>query len=162
MFLDGSINVVLTAAKVSYIFKNADYPDAYGVAEISGKASLFHYTDAEPSAEKFNISLEIHGRSASQMRQAYEKESRRPFPMNDPINEITDDVIGILVKVTTKTGRYTMLQGSLFLNPAQFDKLVGNLATGMEMMFYFRQSIQSQSYLIGTVEFCSMNIEPQL
>jgi len=83
MFSDGYINVVLTAAKVSYRFENAEYPDAYGVAEISGKASLWRYSDAEPSAEKLDISLQSHGELASQARKASENHSGWRAPMNE-------------------------------------------------------------------------------
>ena len=153
MVKDGSIHVVLTAATVTYTFENADHPDAYGVAEISGKATLFSYSEAEPLPQKFDISVQVHGRSAAQVHKASDG-------WKGVMNEIVDDVIGILVRVTTTSGRYTMLQGSLFLNSAQFDKLTGNLATGMEIKFYFRQSVKSESYLIGSVEFCTINIEP--
>ena len=55
----GTIDVAVTEGYVSYV-ATGDDPDAHGVAEISGNASLLRFSDAEPS--KFQISLAILGR----------------------------------------------------------------------------------------------------
>ena len=69
------------------------------------------------------------------------------------MNEITDndDVIGILFKagVDKKYEKIGVRRGYLYLRPAQFDKLIGNLTTGTEIRFYTRQGVQSECDLIG-------------
>ena len=112
------IDVAVTKANVGYIAEGAD-PDAHGVAEISGNASLLHLTDAEPS--KFQISLAILGKSASQAKREADQE-KRPWP--DMMREITDndDAIGILFKTGVK--EFELRRGYLYLHPAQFDKLM--------------------------------------
>ena len=93
----GTIDVVVTEGYVSYV-ATGDDPDAHGVAEISGNASLLRLSDAEPS--KFQISLSIRGMSASQAKRA--DQDKRPWP--DVMNEIAnnDDVIGILFETRVK------------------------------------------------------------
>ena len=138
----GTIDVAVTEGYVSYV-ATGDDPDAHGVAEISGNASLLRLSDAEPS--KFQISLAILGKSASQAKSEADQDKRR-WP--DVMNEITDndDVIGILFKTGVK--EFELRRGYLYLHPAQFDKLMGNLTTGMEIRFYTRQGVQSECDLI--------------
>jgi hypothetical protein len=90
----GSISVAVTEASVGYVATGAN-PDAIGVAEISGNASLSRISDdAEPPRQEFHISLTIQGQSASEAK-------REAHLWPDVMNEITDndDVIGILFKV---------------------------------------------------------------
>ena len=128
----GTIDVAVTEGYVSYVATGGD-TDVHGVAEISGNASLLRLSDAEPS--KFQISLAILGKSASQAkRQADEGENEWV------LNEITDkdDVIGILFKASfdKKYEKIGVRHGYLFLHPDQFDKLIGNLTTGTKIRFY--------------------------
>jgi hypothetical protein len=90
----GTIDVAVAEGYVSYV-ATADDPDAHGAAEISGNASLLRRSDSEPS--KFQISLAILGKSASQAKSEADQD-KRPWP--DVMNKITDndDVIGILFK----------------------------------------------------------------
>ena len=122
---------------------HGDDPEAHGVAEISGNASLLRLSDAEPS--KFQISLAILGKSASQAKREADQD-KRPWP--DVMNEITDNdhVIGILFKTGVK--EFELRRTYLYLHPAQFDKLLGNLTTGAEIRFYIRQGVQSECDLI--------------
>ena len=138
----GTIDVAVTEGYVSYV-ATGDDPDAHGVAEISGNASLLRLSDAEPS--KFQISLAILGKSASQAKREADQD-KRPWP--DVMNEITDndDVIGILFKTGVK--EFELRRSYLYLHPAQFDKLMGNLTTGTEIRFYIRQGVQSECDLI--------------
>ena len=148
----GTLDVAVTEGYVSYVATGND-PDAHGVAEISGNASLLRLSDAEPS--KFQISLAIHGMTASQAkREAVLRE--RPWP--DVMNKITntDDVIGILFKTGVK--EFELRRGYLYLHPAQFDKLMGNMTTAMEIRFCTRQSVQSQCDLIFKVEVYTQRI----
>ena len=65
------------------------------------------------------------------------------------MSEITDndDVVGILF--TTGVKEFELRRGYLYLHPAQFDKLMGNLTTGTEIRFYSsRQGVQSECDLI--------------
>jgi len=50
-------------------------------------------------------------------------------------------------------------RGYLYLHPAQFDKLMGNLTTDMEIRFYTRQGVQAECDLIFKVEVCTHRIE---
>ena len=149
----GTLDVAVTEGYVSYV-ATGDDPDARGVAEISGNASLLRLSDAEPS--KFQISLAIHGMTASQAKREAVL-SERPWP--DVMNEITntDDVIGILFKTGVK--EFELRRGYLYLHPAQFDKLMGNLSTDTGIRFYTRQSIQSECELIFQVEVYTHRIE---
>jgi hypothetical protein len=149
------IDVAVTKANVGYIAEGAD-PDAHGVAEISGNASLLRLSDAEPS--KFQISLSILGKSASQAKSEADQD-KRPWP--DVMNEITDndDVIGILFKA--EVDEFELRRGYLYLHPAQFDKLIGNLATSMEIRFHSRQGVQSECDLIVRVAVWTKTIAPQ-
>jgi hypothetical protein len=87
----GTIDVAVTEGYASYVASGGD-PGAHGVAEISGNASLLRLSDAEPS--KFQISLAILGKSASQAKHEADQDE---LPWPDVMNEITgnDDVIGI-------------------------------------------------------------------
>ena len=149
----GTIDVAVTEGYVSYV-ATGDDPDAHGVAEISGNASLLRLSDAERS--KFQISLAIHGMSASQAKREADQ-NERPWP--DVMNEITnnDDVIGILFKTGVK--EFELRRGYLYLHPAQFDKLMGNLTSGMEIRFYTRQGVQSECGLIFKVEVYTQRID---
>lgn len=93
----GTIDVAVTEGYVGYVATGED-PDARGFAEISGSASV-RPSDADPS--KFQISLAIQGKSASQAKREADQ-SERPWP--DVMSEITnnDDVIGILFKTGVK------------------------------------------------------------
>jgi hypothetical protein len=149
-----TIDVAVTEGYVSYV-ATGDDPDAHGVAEISGNASLLHLSDAEPS--KFQISLAILGKSASQAKSEADQD-KRPWP--DVMNEITDndDVIGILFKTGVK--EFELRRSYLYLHPAQFDKLMGNLTTGTEIRFYTRQGVQSECDLIVKADV-TRKFEPQ-
>lgn len=68
-----------------------------------------------------------------------------------------DDAIGILF--TTGVKEFDLRRGYLYLHPAQFDKLMGNLSTDTEIRFYTRQSIQSEYELIFQVEVYTHRIE---
>lgn len=135
----GSITVAVTEASVGYIAMGAD-PDAHGVAQISGNASLFRI--GEPPT-KFHVSLTISGSSASEVK-------REAAVWPDVMNEVTDNdgVIGILFKVD----EFEQRRGHVFLHPAQFDKLMGNLATSTGVTLYSRQAAQSECDLIVRVD----------
>ena len=150
----GTIDVAVTEGYVSYV-ATGDDPDAHGVAEISGNASLLRLSDAEPS--KFQISLAILGKSASQAKSEADQD-KMPWP--DVMNEITDndDVIGILFKTGVK--EFELRRSYLYLHPAQFDKLMGNLTTGTEIRFYTRQGVQSECDLIVRADV-TRKFEPQ-
>ena len=138
----GSIRVAVTEASVGYVATGAN-PDATGVAEISGNASLSRVPeDGEPSRQEFHISLTIKGCSASEA-----KRGATVWP--NMMNEITgnDDVIGILFKLD----EFEQRRGYLYLHPAQFDKLMGNLAANTSVMLYSRQGTQSECDLIISV-----------
>src|SRR5258705_11252793 len=94
----GTIDVAVREGYVSYV-ATGDDPDAHGVAEISGNASLLRFSDAEPS--KFQISLAILGKSASQAKREPDQE-KRPCP--DGRKKITDndEALGILFKTGVK------------------------------------------------------------
>jgi hypothetical protein len=150
----GTIDVAVTEGYVSYV-ATGDDPEAHGVAEISGNASLLRLSDAEPS--KFQISLAILGKSALQAKREADQD-KRPWP--DVMNEITDNdhVIGILFKTGVK--EFELRRGYLYLHPAQFDKLMGNLTTGTEIRFYTRQGVQSECDLIVRADV-TRKFEPQ-
>ena len=63
------------------------------------------------------------------------------------MSQITDndDVIGILL---TGVKEFELRRTYLYLHPAQFDKLLGNLTTGAEIRFYIQQGVQSECDLI--------------
>ena len=151
----GTIDVAVREGYVSYIVTGDD-PGAHGVAEISGNASLVRFSDAEPS--KFQISLAILGKSASQAKQEADQDE---LPWPDVMSEITDndDVVGILF--TTGVKEFELRRGYLYLHPAQFDKLIGNLATSMEIRFHSRQGVQSECDLIVRVAVWTKTIAPQ-
>jgi hypothetical protein len=148
----GSVSVAMTEASVGYVATGTD-PDAIGGATILGNASLSRISDdAEPSRQEFGISLTIQGCSASEAR-------RRAVVWPKMMNEITDndDVIGILFKVD----EFEQRQGYLYLHPAQFDKLMGNLATSTAVTLYSRQGNQSECELIVSVHLHTKLIAPQ-
>jgi hypothetical protein len=150
-----TIDVAVTEGYVNYIAMGADSA-AHGGAEISGEASLYRVlleSDREPSRHKFQISLVIQGRSASEV-----KSEATVWP--DVMNEITDndDVIGILFK----PDEFELRRGYLYLHPNQFDKLLSNLATGTKIRFYSRQGVRSECELITRVDVTTKKIEPQL
>jgi hypothetical protein len=149
----GTIDVTVSEGYVSYV-ATGDDSDAHGVAEISGNASLLRFSDPEPS--KFRISLAILGKSASQAKREADQEKR---PRPDVMKQLTDndDAIGILFKTGVK--EFDLRRGYLYLHPAQFDKLMGNLTTDMEVRIYTRQSIQSECELIFQVEVYTHRIE---
>jgi hypothetical protein len=149
----GTIDVAVTEGYVGYV-ATGDDPDAHGDAEISGSASLLGLSDADPS--KFQISLAIQGKSASQAKREADQ-SERPWP--DVMSEITnnDDVIGIMFKTGVK--EFELRRGYLYLYPAQFEKLMGNLTTGTEIRFYTRQGVQSECDPIFKVEVYTQRIE---
>ena len=146
----------VTKANVGYIADGAD-PDAHGVAEISGNASLlpvFLGEDTEPPRQTFPISLAVEGCSPSEAK-------RRASVWPDVMNQITDndDVIGILFKAEVDESE--LRRGYLYLHPAQFDKLIGNLATSMEIRFHSRQGVQSECDLIVRVAVWTKTMAPQ-
>ena len=150
------IDVAVTKANVGYIAEGAD-PDAHGVAEISGNASLlpvFLGENGEPPRQTFPISLAIEGCSPSEAK-------RRASLWPDVMSEITDndDVIGILFEAEVDESE--LRRGYLYLHPAQFDKLIGNLATSMEIRFHSRQGVQSECDLIVRVAVWTKTIAPQ-
>jgi hypothetical protein len=75
------------------------------------------------------------------------------------MNEITDndEVIGILFKVD----EFEQRRGYLYLHPAQFDKLMGNLAASTCVTLYSRQGTQSECDLIISVHTYTKVIAPQ-
>jgi hypothetical protein len=108
----GTIDVAVREGCVSYVVTGDD-PGAHGVAEISGNASLVRFSDAaEPS--KFQISLAILGKSASQAKHEADQDE---LPWPDVMNEISDndDVIGILFKTGVK--EFELRRGYLYLHP---------------------------------------------
>ena len=148
----GSIRVAVTEASVGYVATGAN-PDATGVAEISGNASLSRVPeDGEPSRQEFHISLTIKGCSASEA-----KRGATVWP--NMMNEITgnDDVIGILFKLD----EFEQRRGYLYLHPAQFDKLMGNLAANTSVTLYSRQGTQSECDLIIRADLYTKTIAPQ-
>jgi hypothetical protein len=148
----GSISVAVTEASVGYVATGAN-PDAIGVAEISGNASLSRISDdAEPPRQEFHISLTIQGQSASEAK-------REAHLWPDVMNEITDndDVIGILFKVD----EFEQRRGYLYLHPAQYYNLMGNLATSTALTLYSRQGTQSECDLIVSVHLYTKMIAPQ-
>jgi hypothetical protein len=147
----GTIDVAVTEANVLYCAIGTD-PDAHGAAEISGNALLRN--SLERTELRFPISLAIHGKPASQAkREADENE----FPWPEDMNEITDGVIGILFKAEVNELR----RGRLYLHPAQFDKLMGDLAIDKKIRFYSRQGVQSECDLIVRVDVWTKIIAPQ-
>lgn len=148
----GIIDVAVREGYVSYVV-TGDHPGAHGVAEISGNASLVRFSDPEPS--KFQISLAILGKPASEAKREADQE-KRPWP--DAMNEIADNdnAIGILFKTGVK--EFELRRGHLYLHPAQFDKLMGNLTTDMEIRFYTRQGV-AECDLIFKVEVYTHRIE---
>jgi hypothetical protein len=94
----GIIDVAVREGYVSYVV-TGDHPGAHGVAEISGNASLVRFSDPEPS--KFQISLAILGKPASEAKREADQE-KRPWP--DAMNEIADNdnAIGILFRPGSK------------------------------------------------------------
>jgi hypothetical protein len=148
----GSISVAVTEASVRYVATGAN-PDALAIAEISGNASLLRISDeAERSRQEFHISLTIQGSPASEAK-------RKADVWPNVMNEITDndDVTGILFKVD----EYEQRRGYLYLHPAQFDKLIGNLATSTVVTLYCRQGTQSECDLIVSVHLYTKIIAPQ-
>jgi hypothetical protein len=147
----GSIRFAVTEAGVGYVA--GANPDAFGVAEISGSASLSRIPDdGEPSRQEFHISLTIKGCLALEAK-------RRAVVWPNVMNEITDndDVIGILFKVDEVEQR----RGYLYLHPAQFDQLMGNLATSTVVTLYSREGTQSECDLIVSVHAFTKVIAPQ-
>jgi hypothetical protein len=61
-----------------------------------------------------------------------------------------------------KVDEFELRRGEVFLHPDQFDKLLGNLATGMEIRFYSRQGVQAEYDLIVRADVTARKIEPQL
>ena len=150
------IDVAVTKANVGYIAEGPD-PDAHGIAEISGNASLLPVLsgeDGEPPRQTFPILLAIEGCSPSEAK-------RRASLWPDAMNEITDneDVIGILFKA--EVDEFELRRGYLYLHPAQFDKLMGNLATSMELRLHARQGVQSGCDLIVRIAVWTRTTAPQ-
>jgi hypothetical protein len=148
----GTIELAVTEGYVNYIATGTD-PVAHGVAEISGDASLRRVLeDGSELRQKFQISLVIQGRPAAEV-----KRDAGVWP--NVMDEITDnhDVIGILFKID----EFELRRGYLYLHPDQFDKLIGNLATGMKIRFYSRQGVRSECDLIVRADVTTKKIEPR-
>src|SRR5258708_26581539 len=107
-----SISIAVTEANVTYV---AFGPEVLGSAEISGNGSISRYSNPEPSRQELRVSLTIQGRPASQA-----KREATVWPI--AFDEVTtaNDIIGIILKRTEFDHR----QGHVFLNPAQFDRLL--------------------------------------
>jgi hypothetical protein len=75
------------------------------------------------------------------------------------MNEITDndEFIGMLFKAD----EFGQRRGYLYLQPAQFDKIMGNLATGTVVTLYSREGTQSECDLVLSVHVYTRVIETQ-